>query len=329
MTFIGRPKPRSVAEAVSLDSHDRIVSIAKTALQSYIASFMDTTGINRHITETVSRQALQYVTDKSLGNSPDPLYKPTQLARMFNDIRQTTPAILIVDSGLEWIEPGLGGGFERASVKNGNWQGWYRIIADIPVVVAVVSQDVETTTFLQNILAIFFKQLRREAGGNRMYREGDTWEVRLPLNFSTTVGAATNVANDPRDQIWAATIELVLQAEDLFCVEKQIVTTQIDGGVVNDPNLAANYPPLIDVPETVKIQDGPFMAVISQMNDNHRIVISNPQVATIDTQAMIITPQRLGTFDLMVVDTTQRTNDAPAKWAYKTVASKTVTVGLV
>ncbi len=329
MTFIGRPKPRSVAEAVSLDSHDRIVSIAKTALQSYIASFMDTNGINRHITETVSRQALQYVTDKSLANSPDPYYKPTQLARMFNDIRQAVPAILVIDSGLDWIEPGLGGGFERASVKDGKWQGWYRIIADIPVVVAVVSQDVETTTFLQNVLAIFFKQLRREAGGNRMFKEGDTWEVRLPTNFSATVGAATNVANDPRDQLWAATIELVLQAEDLFCVEKQIVRTEIDGGVVNEPNLASKYPPIIDIPEAVRIQDGPFMAVISQLNDNHRIVISNPQVATIDVQAMLVTPQRTGSFDLMVIDTTQRVNDAPAKWGYKVVASKTVTVGLV
>src|SRR6185369_11518533 len=108
------------------------------------AGFLDTTGINRQYTRAVSPAALQYVTDKSLQDSIDPTKKPVQLARMFNDIRQKLPAIMIIDAGLIWEEPGLGGGLERVSAIDGKWQGWYRICARVNVVVAAVAQDPET-----------------------------------------------------------------------------------------------------------------------------------------------------------------------------------------
>jgi hypothetical protein len=247
---------------------------------------------------------------------------------MFNEIRQKVPAIMIIDSGLTWEEPGLGGGLERTSVLNGNWQGWYRIFARVNVVVAAVTHDPESSSMLQNMLSIFFKQLRNEAGGSAMRsgRPGDNWEVRLPLNFTSTTAAGQNIADDPKDQLWASTIELELQAEDLFVIERPIVQTIVDGGVVNEPDLRAANPPIIEAPDTVRVRDGSFMVVIHKLNDNHGLVIDRPDIATIDPEYMMITPHRTGTLVLSVMDRTQHQNAAPAPWAQKAVATKTVIV---
>lgn len=327
--FVNRPKVRSVAEAVSLDSHDRIVSVAKNALQSYIASFLDTTGFNRNFTKAISTAALQYVTDRSMQDSPDPNKKPTQLARMFNDIRQRLPSIMIIDSGLIWEEPGLGGGLERVSAINGNWQGWYRICARINVVVACVTQDPESCSMLQNILSIFFKQLRVEAGGSRMTsgKPHEYWEVRVPMNFSSSINQPTNVADDPKDQIWASTIEMELQAEDLFVIERPIPRTILDGGIVGDSDLSVTYAPqLVDAPTTVRLSDGPFQVFATRMGDQHQMVISDGRIATLDPESFTVTPHRPGSFDILILDTTQAQQDAPVPWARKPVLTHTIQV---
>jgi hypothetical protein len=326
--FVNRPKVRSVAEAVSLDSHDRIVSVAKNALQAYIASFLDTTGFNRNYTKAISTAALQYVTDKSLQDNPDPNKKPTQLARMFNEIRQRLPAIMIIDAGLIWEEPGLGGGLERVSAINGNWQGWYRIAARINVVVACVTQDPESCSMLQNLISIFCKQLRVEAGGSRMTsgKPHEYWEVRVPLNFNSTINQPSNVADDPKDQIWASTIEMELQAEDMFVIERPIPRTILDGAVVNDPDLSLTYRPTLDAPSTVKLSDGPFMIVPARMGDQHRLALSDGRIASLDPDSLMVTPHRTGSFDIFILDTTQRQETAPVPWARKVVLTHPVVV---
>lgn len=327
--FLNRPKVRSVEEAVSLESHDRIASVAKNALQTYIASFLDSTGVNRAFTKAAGTSALQYVTDKSLqGTTEDANRKPTQLARMFNEIRQNLPAIMILDAGLLWEEPGLGGGLERVSAINGNWQGWYRICARINVVVAAVTKDPESCSMLQNVLSIFFKQLRVEAGGSRMTsgKPGEYWEVRVPLNFSSTINQPTNVADDPKDAIWASSIEMELQAEDLFVIEKPIPRIILDGAVVGDSDLSVTYAPTINAPSSVRIGDGPFMIHLDRMGDHHRVALSDGRVASLDVDAMIVTPHQVGSFDILVLDTTQAQNESPVPWARRVVTSKTVQV---
>jgi len=326
--FVNRPKVRSTAEATSLDSHDRIVSIAKDALQSYIASFLDTTGKNRSFTKAISPAALQYVTDKSLQDTHDPNKKPTQLARMFNDIRQRIPAIMIIDAGVIWEEPGLGGGLERVSAINGKWQGWYRICARINVVVAAVTLDPESCSMLQNILSIFFKQLRVEAGGSRMTSDKihDYWEVRVPLNFSSTLNQPTNVADDPKDQIWASTIEMELQAEDLFVIERPIPRFIEDGYIVNNPDPSGSYGPTLSAPATVRLADGPFMIVPARLGDQHKLALSDGRIATLDPENLLVTPRRIGSFDILILDTTRDQQASPVPWAKKVVLSHTVQV---
>ena len=313
---------------MSLESHDRIVSVAKNALQSYIDSFMSTTGANRSYTRTLSTQALQYVTDRSLQDSHDANKKPTQLARMFNDIRQKIPAIMIVDAGLLWEEPGLGGGLERVSAINGKWQGWYRICARVNVVVAAVTLDPESCSMLQNVLSMIFKQLRVEAGGSRMTsgKAHEYWEVRLPLNFSSTINQATNVADDPKDQIWASSLELELQVEDLFCIEKEINRVIVDAPIIGNPDLSAAYAPTLEAPASVRLRDGPFMIVPSRLGDQHRLVLSDGRVASLDPDAMVVTPHRVGSFDIMIIDRTKVQGDAPVPWAKQAVTTHTVQV---
>lgn len=326
--FIARPKVRSTAAAVSLGSHDRIVSVAKNALQAYIESFMSTTGSNRLFTAAISPAALQYVTDKSLQDSPDPNKKPVQLARYLNDLRTKMPCIMIVDSGVSWEEPGLGGGLERTASINGNWQGWYRIEARVNVVVAAVANDQETSSLLMGLLSIFFKQLRVEAGGSRMTSDkpGDNWEVRVPINFSSTINQPTNVADDPKDQIWASSIELELQVEDLFSIERPVQRFVLEEGIIGESNLEAAYAPTITAPESVKLRDGPFMIRTGRLSDHHRIVLSDGSIASLEVDAGVVTPHRTGSFDIMVIDQTKQQGSGPAPWASLAVTTHTVVV---
>jgi len=328
--FIARPRARSTSEAVSLDSHDRIVSIAKNALQSYIASFLDSDGLNRSYIKTLSPQAAQYVTDKSLQDHPDPSRKPLQLARMFNDIRQRIPCIMIVDSGLTYESAGIGGGLERTSAINGNWQGWYRVYARVNVIVACVTNDVESCSTLQTVVSMMCMQLRHIAGGARLVSNvpGSNWECRLPTNFTSSSASPTQVADDPKDAIWAATLELELQVEDLFCVERPILQTVVDGGVVNNTDLAGSLAPVIDAPDSVRLRGGPFQISVTQLGMQHSFSISDPTVATIDPETQTITPHRTGSFDIFVLDDehNQSPEKGPVPWARRVVASKTVTV---
>lgn len=327
--FANRPKPRSALTASSFDSHDRVVSIAKAALQSYIQSFLDTTGQNRVLTKAVSGQALQFVTDRSLQDSPDPNLKPTQLARMYNDIRQKIPAIMIIDGGIDWEEPGLGGGLERVSMLNGKWQGWYTIFARINVVVAAVAMDPETCSTLQNVLSIFFKQLRVEAGGSLMSSKDPAhhWEVRLPINFSSTVNQPSNVSDDPKDAIWASSIELELQVEDVFVIEREVTRVVVDDPVVGSLDGHPSYTPTIDAPDSVQAGSGPFMLIVNWFDPTrHRLALSDGTRASLDLESMMITPHQPGSFSIMVLDTKQDQGTAPAPWAKKVIASHTVTV---
>jgi len=152
--YIFRAAPRSVQEAVSRASHDKIKSITKQAIQHYIQGFMDTDGIKRSITESVGSLSKLFITDTDTLTT-DPTLRPTQLARYFNDIKARLPAILIVDSGMEWVDPGLNvmdhathigerGEFGQPKL----WQGQFPLTFNIPITIICAAGDQESADAL-------------------------------------------------------------------------------------------------------------------------------------------------------------------------------------
>ncbi len=334
--YIFRAAPKSVQEAVSRASHDRIKSITKQAIQHYIQSFMDTDGVKRSITESVGSLSKLFITDTDT-LATDPTLRPTQLARYFNDIKARLPAILIVDSGMEWVDPGLNvldhattlggrGEFGQATM----WQGQFPLTYNIPITIIAAAGDQESADALGSFLTLVFGPLRNISGGQRITGrddKGDTWEVRLPLTFTPSPTTNSAINEDPKDSVWAMTIDLLVQYEDRIILEQEMV--QVAFPLTQKPgatDLAGDLRPVIEFPDEIKLNEINQIRV-TQLQDRQRVVLSDGNIATFDPETLFVTARRLGSFEIQIQDR-RLVQPSGAALAPEVVARKEVTVVL-
>lgn len=337
--FTVKAVPKSVKESVSRQGHDRLKTITKSAVEQYLRSFLDSDGDNRSAIESVAKGSLQYVTDKSLNAQKDPTKRPTQLARIFNEVREHTPAILIIDAGMQSIPSGLNSGLTHSTLLNGQWQGWYLKQFKVPLTIVVLTNDQDSTDQLMEIVELPFNNLRQISGGSeiRPQEPGHNWVVRLPLGLDISGTSGVNITDDQKDQLWFAEFSITVDAEDTFSIEIPFDTSLAGsdydqsyslGGRTGTANLSLTMPPVIIAPDTIQINS---LANVSfgRLRPYHKIVIDRPMIATIDVEARVVTPRRLGTFTLQVLDLQARDDGAgPRALAPVVAAEKTITVTL-
>ncbi len=332
--YIFRAAPKSVQEAVSRASHDRIKSITKQAIQHYIEQFMNTDGVRRSITEAVGSLSKLFITDTDTLTT-DPTLRPTQLARYYNDIRERLPAILIVDSGMEWVDPGLNVLDHATQIgPKGDqgqptlWQGQFPLTYNIPISIIAAAGDQESADALGSFLTLVFGPLRNISGGTRITgREdkGDTWEVRLPLTFTPSPTTNSAINDDPKDAVWAMTIDILVQFEDRIILEQEMVQVAFPATpVVGTPDLSSTIAPIIDFPDTININETVQIRV-NQIQDRQKIVLSDGNIATFDPVSLFLTARRLGCFEIQVVDR-RKVQPSGAALAPEVVAAKAVQV---
>ena len=177
--YIFRAAPKSVQEAISQASHDKIKSITKIGLQHYIEQFLNTDGVRRSITEAVGSLSKLFITDKDTLTT-DKTLRPTQLARYFNEIREQLPCILIVDSGMEWVDPGLNVLDNATHIGEVSefgqpmfWQGQFPLTYNIPISIIAAAGDQESADALGSFLTLIFGPLRNISGGTRITGRDD------------------------------------------------------------------------------------------------------------------------------------------------------------
>ncbi len=337
--FVATATPRSVVEAVA-QTHDRLKSITKSALERYIRSFLDTDGTNRSAIETVAKGSLSYITDRSLDPKDDVTRRATQLARMFNEIHEEVPAILIIDAGMQSIPSGLNSGLQHSTLDGGKWQGWFHKHFRIPLTIATLTADQESTDQLMEIIELQFNNLRNIAGGSRITGEpgepGEAWEVRIPLEIGISATSGVNITDDPKDQLWFANFDITVDAEDSFAIEMPFdldFTADIGGRVAQGAtpgtsDLSAALPPVIEAPTTIQITS-PTSVGFRRLRDTQRVIIDQPRVATIDPTTNVITPRRLGTFKLQVIDLAVRQDSGgPRALAPVVIVEQSISVTL-
>lgn len=335
--FIASAPARSVTEAVARVSHDRLKSIAKNAIEKYLRRFLDSTGDQHATIGAIAKGAITYITDKSVDATQDVTRRTTQLVRLFNDVRERVPSIVIIDAGMESIPSGLNSGLMHATVLDFKWQGWFNKQFRIPLTLAVLTQDQDSTDQLMEVVELCLNNLRQTAGGSalRSDKPDEAWEVRLPLTFGISGTAGENVTDDPKDQLWIATFDLTVEAEDTFGIELPMTVdfsegfdrSISEGATPNQPNLSASLPPVIEAPDEMRVGQQ-YGVVFKRLRVTHRIVVDQPMIATIDVAERLVTPRRLGTFNLQVLDTSTRQTDLPRAMAPVVVAQKAVTVTL-
>ena len=334
--YIFRSAPRSVQEAVSQASHDRIKSITKQAIQSYIERFLNTDGISRSITEAVGSMSKMFITDTDTLVT-DPTFRQTQLARYFNDIKQRLPAILIVDSGMEWVDPGLNvldhathfgprGSFGEPTL----WQGQFPLTYNIPISIIAAAGDQESADALGSFLTLIFGPLRNLSGGSRItgrLDRGDTWEVRLPLTFTPSPTTNSSINDDAKDSVWAMTLDILVQFEDRIKLQQEMARIAFPPTPkVQIPNLSENLPPEITFSDELKINETAPIRV-TQLQDGQKIILSDGRIATFNPETLFVTARRLGKFEIQVVQL-NKVQSSGAALAPEVVARKEVQVVL-
>ncbi len=332
--YIFRAAPKSIQEAVSRASHDRIKSITKQAIQHYIQAFMDTDGVKRSITEAVGGLSKLFITDTDTLTT-DPTLRPTQLARYFNDIRARLPAILIVDSGMEWVDPGLNVLDQATQLGDRGefgqplmWQGQFPLTYNIPITVIAAAGDQESADALGSFLTLVFGPLRNISGGQRITGrddKGDTWEVRLPLTFTPSPTTNSAINDDPKDSVWAMTIDLLVQYEDRIILEQEMAQVAFPSTAKpGQSDLASNLSPIIEFPDEIKLNEINQIRV-TQLQDRQRVVLSDGNIATFDPETLFVTARRLGDFEIQIQDR-RKVQTRGVALAPEVVARKAVTV---
>lgn len=303
--YLNRKVAQSVQEAIATQTPDHIKTIVKAAIQKYIESFMSQQGGNRQLYESFTKLGLQYITDQSFDQASDPTLRKTQLARLFEQVRQQLPAILIVDSAFEYV-PANFTGLERVYISNGYWNGTVQIVRNLVVSVVGATRDQSSTDFLHGMLSILFGEMRWLAGGTRItgnLEQGEGWVLTMGIPRIGTVNQ-NKVTDDPKDTIWSFSIEIPdILFEDHVLVRQPIDRVAPGSGIMNPDTTIGLLAPTIFAPDTIPVNES-FKVLFDYLQpDYHKIIISDPNIATFNPSTRMVSPRKLGTFEIQVLRT--------------------------
>lgn len=299
-------------------SNDKIKNLTKIKMQDYIESFFKRDGINHDLLSAVSPRFIHYNTEKSFDPATDPTQRRMQIARYFAELKNVLPSILIVDGGIVGVPHNLGL-ISRATVCEGVWRGYFPIFRRIPIAIVAAARDVDEADEMSGVISLMFNELRNLACGHHLSgkaEEGEKWVLTLP-NAPVEVGSLsdTDVQGDPVEKIWYTETILDVFYEDELAIKENLILPEFGGGVVGEPDLKQKIPPIIEIDDTISINQQ-YQIVIRNWQDHYRVVLSNGRIATM-TLGLLLTPRSLGTFQIRVVD---------PKDSYKLLAEKEVAV---
>jgi hypothetical protein len=293
---------RTAAEAKRYFSPDKIKTLTKRVIQSYVESFF--TGANMSIMSSISPSSVNFNIDKSFDQKLDPTQRKLQIARYFNELRNVLPAILIMDGGVIPVSNNIGQ-LGSQTLRGNEWYGYYPVIRAIPITVVAAARSVEEADEMSALLSLIFNELRNISGGSYMTgnkEEGETWVIHLPNEPVEVSGISdTEVPGDPVEKIWHA--EAVLSSvlyEDVVAIKRQVSDLQFGGVVVNSPNMLDTLLPKIVIPDVISLNQQ-ITILVTNMKDNYRVVLSDSKIATLNYQ-MLLTPRRPGQLTIKVVD---------------------------
>lgn len=301
--YLNRKIAESVQDAIAHYSVDNIKTIVKSAIQRYIQSFMDTEGGNRELFESFTKMGVQYITDKSFNPASDPTLRKTQLARLFEQVKQDLPCILIMDSAFDFVNSNWTG-LDKVWIKNYEWHGRVHIARNLRILVVAGTRDQSSTDFLHGLLSILFGEMRFLAGGTRMAGNklnGETWVMTLGNPILGKV-SQNKVNGDAKDAVWFFDIEVPdILFEDYVVIKQPFYRVEPGTGVMNPPGFLGDTPPVILFPDTIPINEPTELLIDLFQPDYQTVFISDPNIAVYEPQSQIVTGRRLGTFQIQIM----------------------------
>lgn len=300
--YLKRKIAESVEEALQHNGTDHIKTITKSAIQRYVQSFMERQGGNRSLMEAFSRQGLQYIVDQSFDPESDRTLRKVQLARMFEQIRQELPAILIMDNAFE-IVPTNWIGIDSVYRDGQDWYGKVVICRNLGITLTAGTRDQSSCDLLHGLLSVLFGEMRFLGNGNRMTGNrlnGENWVVTISQPTLGTV-SKEKIEGDSKDSIFFFSMELEnVMFEDHVWIKQSMPRFEAQEGILNEGGIGLT-PPRIEAPEEIRIHESAQVLFDSFQPTYMRAIISDPNIATYEPHSQTIRPRRLGTFELQVI----------------------------
>lgn len=341
--YIFTAVPRSKREVVAKDAEARVTETVKSAVQSYLSLFLSPDGIHRRLLNLTAGFSVQFETRiKGARDSDDPSVYEVQLQRYWGELRQRLPCIILVDTGFEYENPGLGGITDSWPININTSSVQLSMLANVPLDLRIAALDETTCADIRDLLVYIFGPLSHINKGHviRSKRKEDKWEVRLPLDFQASGLDKQNITDDQKDILWTSNISITPSFEglinvgfdnqvhpDMFRIQSGFdssipVGFRLDTGQAVPLSTAPSISS-IRVPETVRLSQH---AVIEAdwIPARSIFITDNPRIALVDQKTCAIVPKRLGTFSVKLVQETPGSDSGPRvlhSWQVKVIPS--------
>jgi hypothetical protein len=319
--------PKSAKQAASQVAESRVTATIKSALQEYLQKYFSSDGCFRNQLKMTAPYAIQYETSLSGSGIDDPTVYEVQLARLWKELKQKLPCILIIDQGMEYSISGLGGIFNSTFISSRTSAVSTKIDVTMTLLIEVAAMDETTCGDLRDLLIYIFGPLTILNKSHLLAssRTEDHWEIRLPQAFEPQGLERKNVEGDTRDSVWTSGIQLTVEFEGTIDfafanqTQKVVIHEFHEGMIPNgyDENGAMTFIPAegtptdedIYVPDTVYL-NRPQKIAAHWIPAKAAFISDDPRVAIVDENGMIH-PKKMGKFNVVLMD--YRSDPTPLK----------------
>jgi len=288
---------------------DKAVTIVKSAVQQYIDSFLNPTGVNRKfLTSSMSPVGMQFVTDLTYDDQMkvSPNLRKTYLARFFAENIGRLPSILLIDTGVEIIDPGINELVKASINADGSWEGFLVSYMKVTLSITTATLSEEDTSTLSTMISMMITPLATVINNYIIQDPDSGWEVRLPLS-GMNLGQATSVTieGDTKTTVWTRSLDLTCEFEAQFGIKMPLLhyappPLEIIGATSQVIPRFLNLTPNQEIPLGMA-----YPLLIDGMLFQYYLGVSDPNIALVTSEPpYMIQPISQGRALLLVIDRT-------------------------
>lgn len=297
--------PETPGDVFSKPTADRAVTITKAVLQKYINDFLDPKGRYRgYLKATSSPSGLQFVTELTFDEDmkAEPNGRKTYLARFFAENTGRLPCVLIVDQGLENVDPGINAVMSRFQVGNIIYSK-VAFIAKINISVMVATLKQEDTDILGSLMTNILGVMT-DVVGHVIREKGQPWEVRTPLTINPGQISNVPIEGDTKTQVWTRNVDMALEYETLLTFQQEVPALTMEQPIESFIGNRTVLPEVLNLQPNQKISLGSaYQLVIRHMTYSQRLTVSDPRVALVNQeQPFFLQPRAQGKAILYILD---------------------------
>lgn len=305
--YIESTPPNSVKEIyTNYRAADKSVMIVKNAIQTYINSFISPYGVNRQfLTSTISPIGLQFVTELTYDEEMkvNPNMRKTYLARFFAENTGRLPSILLIDSGVEYVDAGISEITAVSMSPEGHWQGTVTQILKVNLAITVATLSEEDTDTLSMLIMMMFGPLAAVVNNYVIHERGAKWEVRLPMS-GLTIGQLSNIPieGDTKTTIWSRAVEVNCDFETIIQLQRPPIYFQEEESTIAENQ--KRLPKFLNLVPNQMIPLGErYTLFIEYMQAHYKLAVSNPRIALVTQDPpFVLQPRGQGQALLLVID---------------------------